>query len=321
MAVFNSTFTAHTAIGIREDLSDVIYEISPVETPFLTNAPHVGATQQFHEWQTDALAAASTANAVIEGDDISVPNTAVATARLGNRLQISRKSIVVSGTLDVVNKAGRASEISYQVAKQGRELKRDMEAILTGEHVATAGSFVSARGLAGLEAWIVTNQTQDATNTTGATPAFTNTPSTALTDGTQTVIDETVFKSVIADCWTAGGDPRMIMCGPTNKNRISGFSGIATLYKNVPMGQATIVGGADLYVSDFGEHQIVPNRFSRDRTVLFLDMDFWAVAFLRQIHQIELAKTGDAEKRALLVEYTLEARNEAASGKLPDLTT
>jgi len=321
MAVTDTaTMTAHTSIGIREDLADVIYEISPTETPFLTNIAHTSARQQFHEWQTDSLSAAATANAQLEGDIISA-DAVVVTARLGNRLQISRKSVSISGTLDTVDKAGRNEETSYQIAKKGRELKRDMEAILTGEHVATSGSIVSARALAGAEAWLVTNRTQDATNTTGSTPAFASTPSTGLTDGTQTVIDETVFKSVIADVWTEGGNPGVVMCGAFNKQKISGFSGIATNFKNVPQGQATIVGAADLYVSDFGEHQIVPNRFMRGRTVLFLDMDMWAVAMLRDIHQIDLAKRGDSTEKALLVEYTLVCRNEKASGKLPDLTT
>lgn len=286
----------------------------------MTNAPRTSAKAVFHEWQTDALATAATANAQLEGDALSAP-AAVVTVRQGNRLQISTKTVRTSGTLDAVDKAGRAKEISYQIAKAGRELKRDMEAILTGEHVATSGSIVSARALAGLESWLTTNTTVDATNTTGTSPAYTNTPSTAITDGTQTAIDETIFKSVIADCWTSGGNPRMIMTGAFNKQQISGFSGIATNFKNVPEGQATIVGAADLYVSDFGEHQIVPNRFSRGRTVTFLDMDYWAVAYLRPVHQVQLAKTSDSEARSLIVEYTLVSRNADASGVLPDLTT
>ena len=320
MAVATGTWTAHTAVGQREDLQDIIYDISPEETPFLSNVGRTSAKAVLHEWQTDALAAASTANAYLEGDDFS-GQAVTPTVRRQNRCQISRKDIVVSGTMDAVDKAGRAMESSYLTAKAGRELKRDMEAILTGEHVATAGSIVSARALAAVESWLVTNRTQDATNTTGSTPAYTNTPSTALTDGTQTAIDETVFKSVIAEVWSNGGDPRMIMCGAFNKGQISGFSGIATSFKNVPQGQATIVAGADLYVSDFGEHQIVPNRFSRGRTVLFLDMEYWSVAYLRPMQNIDIAATGDAKKSTILAEYTLVCKNELASGKLPDLTT
>lgn len=320
MAVATGTWSAHTAVGMREDLMDVIYEISPTETPFMTNISRTNAKAVLHEWQTDALAAAETANAYLEGDEFS-GQAVTPTVRLQNRLQISRKDIVISGTLDAVDKAGRATETSYQLAKSGRELKRDMEAILTGEHIATAGSIVSARGLAAAESWLVTNLTHASTNTTGTTPAYTNTPSTAIVDGTQAALGESIFKSVIADVWNAGGDPRVIMCGAFNKQTISGFSGIATNFKNVPQGQATIVAAADLYVSDFGEHQIVPNRFSRSRTVLFLDLDYWAIAYLRPMQQIEIARTGDAEKRTLLAEYTLVSRNEAASGKIVDTTT
>jgi hypothetical protein len=320
MATATGALTAHTAIGLREDLADVIYEISPTETPFLSNVAHTTARAVLHEWQTDSLAAANTANAQLEGDVFSAPALTV-TVRQNNRLQISDKQVSITGTLDAVDKAGRDEETSYQIAKAGRELKRDMEAILTGEHIATAGSLVSARALAACEAWIHTNVTVDATNTTHDTTAVVNSPSIAITDGTQTAIDETIFKSVIADCWTEGGNPGVIMAGAFNKQQISGFSGIATNFKNVPQGQATIVGAADLYVSDFGEHQIVPNRFMRARTVLMLDMDMWAVAFLRDIHQQDIAKRGDSTERSLVVEYTLVARNQAASGKLPDLTT
>jgi len=243
MAVATATWTAHTAVGQREDLQEIIYDISPEETPFLSNVGRTSAKAVLHEWQTDALAAASTANAYLEGDEFS-GQAVTPTVRRQNRCQISRKDIVVSGTMDAVDKAGRAQESSYLTAKAGRELKRDMEAILTGEHVATAGSIVSARALAAVESWLVTNRTQAAANTTGSTPAYTNTPSTALTDGTQTAIDETIFKSVIASIWTQGGNPRMIMCGAFNKSQISGFGGIASLYKNAPQGQATIVAGA-----------------------------------------------------------------------------
>lgn len=321
MAVVTNTWTAHTAIGQREDLADTIYEISPTETPFLSNVARTTGKAVLHEWQTDALAAASSSNAVLEGNEITA-EAAVATVRVANRMQISRKAITISGTLDAVDKAGRAKETSYQVAKQGRELKRDMESILLGDTAITSGSIVSARTMGGIECWISTNTTVDALNTTNSVPGLlAGIPICSPVAGTATVIDETIFKSVISDIWIEGGDARMVMCGAVNKTRISGFGGIATMFKNIPQGQATIVAGADLYVSDFGEHQIVPNRFMRAGTVLFLDMEYWAVAYLRDIKLLELAKTGDAEKRALIVEYTLEGRNEASSGSLFGLTT
>lgn len=317
MAQATNTFDTYDAVGEREDLSDVIYEISPTETPFQSNVSHTSATATFHEWQTDALAAAA-ANAQVQGDDIAGGSLA-ATVRLGQHTQISRKAITVSGTLDVVSKAGRAKEVSYQIAKNGRELKRDMELELTQVGVDGAGTGTTAPTFAGVESWLSTNYSD---NGVGTTPGRSgSTVLTAPTDGTQVTLTEALLKTQIQNAWTQGGDPKVIMTGPHNKTVISGFGGIATNFKNVPQGQATIVGAADLYVSDFGEHQIVPNRFSRDRTVLLLDMEMWAVAYLRPIHQIELAKTGDAEKRALICEYTLVSRNEAASAKVADLLT
>lgn len=316
MAQPTNTYDTFTAIGQREDLQDIIYEISPTETPFMSNVARTSAKGVFHEWQTDALAAQAV-NRQIEGDDIA-GLTLTPTVRVGNYCQISRKSITIAGTLDTVDKAGRQRETSYQVAKAGRELKRDMEMALTQNQASSAGGSGTARSLASAESWLSTNNTH--LGTAGTTPGFSGSTVVAPTDSTGTVaMTETFLKSIIQSVWTQGGDANVVMVGPTTKQDISGFSGIATQFKNVPQGQATIVGAADLYVSDFGEHQIVPNRFSRDRTALVLDMSMWAVAFLRPIHQIELAKTGDSEKRAILAEFTLVARNEAASGKIADI--
>ena len=318
MAQPTNTFDTYDAVGEREDLMDIIYDISPIETPFQSNVARTTAKGTFHEWQTDALAAAA-ANAQVQGDDIA-SNSLVATTRLGQHTQISRKAVTISGTLDAVDKAGRAKETSYQLAKAGRELKRDMELELTQVGVDSAGTGTTAPTFAGVESWISTNYSDNGVGTTPGVAAG-GTVLTAPTDGTQVTLTEALLKAGIKNAWSAGGDPRVIMVGGGAKQKISGFSGIATVFKNAPAGQATIVGAADLYVSDFGEHQIVPNRFSRDRTVLILDLEMWAVAFLRPIMQLELAKTGDAEKRALLGEYTLVSRNEAASAKVADISS
>jgi hypothetical protein len=318
MALVANAYSTYTSIGIREDLSDVIYDISPVETPFQSNIARVGATQKFHEWQTDTLAGA-TINRQIEGDTIT--GVAVTpTTRLGNYCQISWKPVAITGTTQTSDAAGRASEMSYQIAKAGRELKRDMEQALTNNQASSAGAIGAARSLAGAESWLSTNNTVETTNTTGTTPGFSGSTAVSPTDGTQAALTEKLLKGVIADTWTAGGDPNVVMVGTTNKQTISGFSGIATLYNLTGDSQGSIIGGADLYVSDFGKHTIVPNRFSRDRTCLVLDMSMWAVAFLRPIHTIDLGKTGDAETKSLITEYTLVSRNEAASGKVADCT-
>jgi hypothetical protein len=321
MAVPAGTTSAHSAIGNREDLADIIYDISPVDTPFLSRAARNSATGVYHEWQTDALAAAA-ANAQIEGDDAAA-NTFSPTTRVGNYCQIARKVVSVSGTQRKVNSAGRADEFSYQVAKRGREMKRDMEYALTRNQASSAGGVGTARQLASLESWLATNYTSEGTGTAQTTPGFASGVVAAPTDSSVAgTFEKASLDSVIQKCWTQGGDPKLIMVGPFNKTKASGFAGIATLYKNVPGNeQATIIGGADLYVSNFGEHMIVANRFQRDQTALVLDMEYLGVSFLRNMETEALAKTGDSDKTMLISEYTLEVKNEAASGKVPDLTT
>jgi len=322
MALPTNTFTKYDATGNREDLEDVIYDISPTETPFLSSAGRVKAKATFHEWQTDALTAAA-ANKQLEGND-ATGNTLAATTRYGNYTQISTKIVVVSGTQEAVNKAGRDSELKYQIAKKGKELKRDMEFALTQNQASYAGSESTARALGSVESWMFSVSGNVVDGTGGTTPAYSSGVS-APTDASSTntiSFTEARLKTVIQACWTDGGDPKVIMVGPFNKTKASAFAGIATLYKDVPgKKQATVVGAADVYVSDFGEHMIVPNRFQRDRTALVLDMDYWKVATLRPIQQIMLAKTGDSEKREMLVEYTLVASNPNASGKVADLKT
>lgn len=321
MAQVAGTFATYHAVGNREDLTDFIYDISPTETPFLTMAKRAKAKATFHEWQTDSLTAAA-ANRQIEGDDASY-STAAATTRLGNYCQISRKTVLVSGTQDVVDKAGRKRELAYQIAKRAKEIKRDMEFALVRNQASSAGGNATARSLASVESWLATNKTSKGTGTAQTTPGFSSGTVVAPTDSTAAgSFTETDLKAIISSCWTEGGDPAVVMVGPNAKKKISGFAGIGTQFRDVggkTAGSNRIVGAADIYISDFGEHRIVPNRFSRDQTVLCLDMDYWAVAYLREFQQEELAKTGDAEKRMMLAEYTLESRNQAASGKIADV--
>lgn len=321
MAAPTNTVTTFSAIGNREDLADIIYNISPMDTPFLSQAAKSRASAVYHEWQTDALEAAG-ANRKIEGDDATA-NTFVATTRVGNYCQISAKTISVSGTQRAVNAAGRADEYSYQLAKRGREIKRDMEYALTQNQASSAGGTGTARSLASIESWLATNKTSVGTGTAQTTPGFSSGTVAAPTDSTvQGTFTRASLNDVIQKCWTQGGDPKIIMVGPFNKTVASGFSSIATMYKNVNAGQqGEILAGADLYVSDFGQHQIVPNRFQRDRTVLVLDMEYLGVATLRDMETMPLAKTGDADRSQLLTEFTLVVKNEKASGKVTDCTT
>ena len=312
MAQPTNTFDTYDSVGEREDLSDVIYSISPTDTPFISSAAKTRATAVLHEWQTDALAAASTSNAVIEGDEATL-DAVSPTTRLSNSSQIMDKTVVITGTQEAVDKAGRASEIAYQIAKKAKELKRDMEATITGNQAEVAGDASTARKLGSLGAWVASNDDFGAGGASGSVG------NTARTDGTQRAFTEASLKTVIKNVWNAGGDPSMIMVGPFNKQKLSGFTGNSTRFD--AGADATLYTSVDVYASDFGQLQVVPNRFSRDRDAYVLDMNYFAVAFLRDFTMHELSKTGDSEKRQLLVEATLESRNEGASGLVADLTT
>ena len=312
MAQPTNTFDTYDSVGEREDLSDVIYNISPTDTPFLSSAAKTQSTAVLHEWQTDALAAASTSNAVIEGDEATL-DAVTATTRLSNSCQIMDKTVVITGTQEAVDKAGRASELAYQIAKKAKELKRDMEAQITTNNAEVTGSATAAREMGSLGAWVATNDVMGTSGTSGSVG------NTARTDGTQRAFTEDLLKSVIKSVWNAGGNPTMIMVGPFNKQKLSGFTGNSTRFD--AGADATLYTSVDVYASDFGQLQVVPNRFSRDRDCYVLDMNYWGIAFLRDFSMHELSKTGDSEKRQLLVEATLESRNEAASGLVADLTT
>jgi len=316
MTAATATFQTFTSIGNREDLSDVIYNISPVETPFMSNASKMSASATYTEWQTDSLASAGS-NAAIQGGDAT--NTTVSpTVRLGNHTQILQRTFGVSGTQNAVSKAGRKDELAYQMAKAAKEVKRDLEYALVRNQGNTAGAAASAALMASVEGWLFTNRTDLGTGGTPTTPGFSSGRVAAPTDNsTAGTLTEAAVKTVIQECWTQGGDPKVIMVSGSLKPTVSAFGGIATLYKDIKgNSQATIIGGADLYVSDFGEHMIIPNRFMRTNVALILDMEYFGVAYLRPFMQEPLAKTGDAERRQLLVECTLVSKNEAASGKV-----
>ena len=311
MAVPTNTFEVYAAIGIRDDLTDEIYNVDPTDTPLLTAFSKVKATQPLHEWQTDAFAAASSSNAVAEGDDAT--NDAVtATVRLSNSCQISDKVIQISGTQEVSVKAGRKSEMGYQIAKAAKELKRDMESVITRNGAENTGSSGTARQLGAINAWLETNTSFGAGGSDGTVG------NTARTDGTQRAYTEDLLVATLQDIWTNGGDPDMICLGAFNKRKMSAFTGNATRY--VDAMEQELNAAIDIYVSDWGRHKIVPDRFMRTRDVLCVQSDMWALAYLRTFNISDLAKTGDSNRKQMLVEYTLESRNEKASGGVFDVT-
>jgi hypothetical protein len=315
MAIVTNTFQTYQAIGRREDLSNTIYNISPSDTPFMSMIGRSKATNTLCEWQTDSLDSVA-ANAQIEGDEYAY-NAVTPTVRLGNYTQISTKTVIVSGTQQSSNNAGRDSEMAYQLAKSSKALKRDMETALTGKVARAVGATGTARKLGGYETWIKTNKSRGGGSPAGADPASYG---AAPTDAaTKRAFTETLLKSVIQSCYSNGGDPSVLMVGPFNKGVVSGFTGRSSARQMID--SKKIQAAADLYSSDFGDFKVIPNRFCREQTGYVIDPEYWSVAYLRDFKQEEVAKTGDAIKRALLVEYTLVAKNDGASGVVADLTT
>jgi hypothetical protein len=315
MTIIANTFTSFDAKGIREELANVISNIAPEETPFTSNVGSENVSNTFFEWQVDDLSAVDT-TAIIDGDDVASFDATTATVRVGNYTQIRRRSMIIADNLGFQDLAGRNDEVAYQLAKRGKEIKRDLETIYTGNTARSAGSASAGRVTAGLGAWVATNVNKagDGTNPTAADG------SDARNDGTQRDFTEAMLKDVMQQAYTSGGNPSMLMVGPYNKTVVSGFAGIAAQRYQAPSdGPTTIIGAADVYLSDFGALTVVPNRFSRERDAWCLDTEYASVATLRPIQAVDLAKTGDAEKKMLICETGLKVSNEKAHGLIADL--
>jgi hypothetical protein len=320
MTIISNTFTRYSAIGIREELADVVYNISPQTTPLVSNIGSGSVSNTFYEWTSDSLASAGV-NANIDGDDLASFTAITPTVRLGNYTQIMRKDFIIADNLEVIDSAGNSNTRAYQLVKAGNELKRDIEFNICGvNQAAVAGSTSAARKGASLSAYIKTNTSK---GSGGADPTTSGgVVNAARTDGTQRAFSEAQLKTVLQACWTEGGDPSMVMTGPFNKAAASAFAGIAAQRYMAPGDSpTTIIGAADVYVSDFGSVSIVPNRFQRERDAYVLDPDLLSLSVLRNIQNVELAKTGDAHKEMVIFEGSLRVDAESGLGIVADLTT
>ena len=312
MAVPSNTQLTYASVGNRESLADIIYRVEPEDTPFQSAIARGKATAVFEEWQTQALADVDTDNAVLEGDDTAAV-AVIPTDRIGNYCQISKKAFRVSGTQEVVDKAGRKSEIAYQQMLKGLELRRDIEAIVTRTQGRAAGAAGTARKARALESWIESNENRGTDGVAAANET------SAPTDGTQRDFTEALLRDVIQQCYASGANPSLVMVGPINKMNASGFQGRSTSRQSVS--ENTVLGAASLYTSDFGDLRVVPNRFQRDRTAFVLDPSYAEMRWLRPIKSEKLAKTGDSELYHLVGEWTLCMKNEQAHGVVADLNT
>lgn len=321
MTVPSNTVQTFAMVGIREDLSDAISNIDPTETPLYTRFKKGKCDNRTPEWQIATRRGSNADNAVVEGAD-ATNSAGRQPSRLKNVVQLHEGTIQVSTTSMAVKTAGRANEMDYQCALEGEALKRDIEKRISGNYASVLGDDDEAGKMAGYEAWITTNDNRG--GGAAAQGGFNSGTGlvAAATDGDQRALTEDIFKSFIRTSWTNGAKIPLLVAGPFNKQKISGFAGIAQATNEVKNSDmVTIVGAADVYVSDYGRHAVVASRESRDRSVLGIDPSYWEVLFLQPFKRQKLAKTGHSEREMLSCECTLKSRNEKASGIIADLTT
>lgn len=312
MAIVTSSLATYNVTTNREDLADAVYRISPVDTPFMTAVPRTKATAVLHEWSLDTIEATNTTNARLEGDALTRA-TSSSPARLQNYCQISSRDATVTGTQRAVNPAGIDDMLAFQMSKKSLALRKDMEAILLGNQGQAAGNTTTARTLRSLNAWFSGNALRTGTgaDSTAATAAATD-----ATAGALRTFTETLLKDAIRAAYVDGGEPTMVLVGPTNKQLSSTFAGRSTQQQIVS--KDVILGAASIYSSDFGDLKIVPNRTQRSRDVFVIDPTKIAVSFLRAFEPQELGRVGDAVTRDIISEYTLENRAPDAHAAVMD---
>jgi len=315
MAQPSNTFDSYDANGIREDLENVIYNISPEETPFYSSLKKVSASNTYHEWQTDSLRS-SAANAHVEGDDTTA-DAMTATARKGNYTQIFKNAVSIPDTDEGLDKAGRSAEMAYQTLKIAKEQKLDIEKALFDNNARVSGGSSTARELAGAPAWMTTNITNTGTGGADATGDGTD----ARTDGTQTAFSQADFDSAMQSIWENGGRPDSVYLSAYQMNIALGFTGNNNQRSQVQAGDEKVIKSLDVYVTPWGTVEFTPTRENRGRDVFIMQNDMWACASLRPTKNTALAKTGDSTKRQVLTELTLVCKNEAASGMVVDCST
>ena len=317
MAQPTNTFDSYDAVGIREDLSDIITNVSPEETPFHTKCRKTTAKNTLVEWQTDALRS-SASNAHIEGDETTA-NAMTATSRLNNRTQIFKNAVTVPDTDEGLDKAGRQREMAYQVLKIAKEQKLDIEKALFDNNAKVAGSASAARELAGAPSWMITNVDFQSGNS-GANPTGDGTDA-RTDDGTPTAFSQTKFDTVMQSIWENGGNPDSVYLSAFQMNKALAFTGNNNQRSAVQAGDERVIKSLAVYVTPWGTVEFIPSRENRSRDVFIMQDDMWEVAVLRPTKNVELAKTGDSSKRQVVTELTLCAKNEKANGIIADNTT
>lgn len=315
MTKVTSAMATYDVTTNREDLADAIYNIDPIDTPFISAVPRTRASAVLHEWSTDSYDTQSTTNARLEGDALTRA-TSTAPTRKQNYCQISSRDATVTGTQRAVNPAGIDDMMSYQMAKKSKSLKRDQEGILLGNQGWVVGNTTTARKLLSFNAWISGNGSR---GTSGADSTASTAAATDATAGDIRTLTEDMIKDAIKDAFDDGGEPDLLLVGSFNKQKFSTFTGRTTAREMVQVGR--IQGAASVYASDFGDIKVIPNRSQRGRDAFLVDTSKVAVAYLRAFEPQELGRVGDALTRDIISEYTLEMRHPNAHGMIADLTT
>lgn len=314
MTVPADTWLTYDANGRKESFDDIVYNIAPLDTPFCASLDRKTVQNTRHQWQTDTLAAAAN-NKDLEGDDWT-EEAQTATSLWDNYTQISSKIIRVSGTMQAVQKWGRGkNELAYLVEKAGKELKRDIEYALMQNGTANAGAEGTERQARGVDGWIYTNDLLNG----GTSPNPASGTNSAPVNGTQRAFTESLLREAQQLAWTEGGNPTVLMVGPFNRGVVDSFTGFSTRMDD--SANKKLIATISVYVGPYGELKITPNRFQSARTAYLLDMEYWQMGVLRSMDVVPLAKIGDAERKALVTEFTLISRNEKASAAVRDLTT
>lgn len=303
---------SYDIVGMREDLSDEIYNVSPTEVPVQTAIGRTKVSNPNHEWQTDALRAATASGARLAGDDATL-SARTATTRLGNRVETRWDAIGVSDDETLWTKAGRAEELDYQVMKTRKELQRDLEMVITDNGAAVVGNSTTPAEMAGIPAWLTSNVSRGVGGASGN-----GLGTTAATDGTPRAFTETLFRTVLTSIFDQGGNPDRVFLTSAQQNIASGFVGRANAIDQAKAGEVAFF--VDTYKTAFNTVTLIPTRFMRAREVLILESNYWKLGVAQNWERVSLGKTGDNTRVMVRGRFTLEARNQASSGIVADLT-
>jgi hypothetical protein len=313
MAIPANSLATYASTNNAENVTDIVMNISPMDTPFLQLAKKTSAEATYTQWPIESLSAVDSANANVEGDEATVDASTTPTL-VGNYCQLMDKVASVTTTQQAIKKYGVKNEMAKQMVKKGKELKRDMETTIFLNQARVVGLAAVAQKMRSLPSWLTTNDSRGATGADGSA-------TTAATDGTQRAFTEALFRAVIVTTITNADElPSVVFAGPANRANLSSqLSGNSTRFYE--MKEGTLNASISVYRSDYGPLKLVMDRFQRERDMFLINPAYVGIRTLEPLQTVDLARTGLTEKKQLWTNFTLEVSNEAAHGVLADLLT